>query len=116
MTNAAEPGTVEIALDDGTVLYAALRPGPGRRAGDAGAVSAAVTHSLGEVRRTVRAVGRWARETAQQAGDPDEFEVEFGLDLGVKSGRLIGVLAEASAQAGLVVRLSWKRPDDRDAE
>ncbi|MFD7731248.1 CU044_2847 family protein [Kitasatospora phosalacinea] len=116
MTNAPEPGTVEIALDDGTVLHAALRHGPGRPAGDAGAVSAAVAHSLGEVRRTVRAVGRWARETAQEAGDPDEFEVEFGLELGVKSGRLVGVLAEASGQASLVVRLSWRRPDDRGAE
>ncbi|GAA2108608.1 hypothetical protein GCM10009759_48620 [Kitasatospora saccharophila] len=115
MTNAPVPGTVEIALDDGTVLHAAVRQGPGRPAGDAGAATAAVTHSLGEVRRTVRAVGRWARETAREAGDPDGFEVEFGLTLGVKSGRLIGVLAEASGQASLVVRLSWKRPDDRPA-
>ncbi|WP_051732206.1 CU044_2847 family protein [Kitasatospora phosalacinea] len=116
MTNAPVLDTVEIALEDGTVLHAAVRQGPGRPAGDAGAVSSAVTHGLGEVRRTVRSVGRWARETAREAGDPDEFEVEFGLTLGMKSGRLIGVLAEATGEASLVVRLSWRRPDDRTAE
>lgn len=116
MTYSSAPGTVEIAMEDGSVLHAAVRPGSERAAGDAGAVSATVAHSLGEVRRTVRSVGRWARETAREAGDPDGFEVEFGLTLGMKSGRLIGVLAEASGEASLVVRLSWKRPDDRAAE
>ncbi|MGW4380887.1 CU044_2847 family protein [Kitasatospora sp. NPDC004531] len=116
MAHSAEHDTVEIVLDDGTVLHAAVRAGDRPTAGDAGAVSRAVTHSLGDVRRTVRAVGRWARETARQAGDPDSFEVEFGLTLGVKSGQLISVLAEASGEASLVVRLGWSRPDDSPAE
>lgn len=111
MTNAAGTETVEIVLDDGAVLHAAVRGGAGRAAGDVGAVSAVVSRSLDEVRESVRAVGRWARDTAREAGDPDSFEVEFGLNLGVKSGRLIGVLAEASGEASLVVRLSWSRPD-----
>ncbi|MFJ8438644.1 CU044_2847 family protein [Kitasatospora griseola] len=116
MAYSAEHETMEIVLDDGTVLHAAVRADAERAAGDAGAVSRTVTHSLGEVRRTVRAVGRWARDTAREAGDPDSFEVEFGLTLGLKSGQLISVLAEASGEASLVVRLGWSRPDDRPAE
>ncbi|MFF2041955.1 CU044_2847 family protein [Kitasatospora sp. NPDC058170] len=102
--------TIEIDLGDGEILHAAVRGNrPRRDSGDAGAVSAVARHTLGEVRGTIRSVGRWARDTAAQCGDPSSFEVEFGLTLAVKSGRLIGVLAEAEGEASLVVRLSWDR-------
>jgi hypothetical protein len=58
----------------------------------------------------VRSVGRWAAQTITEggaAGSPDAFEVEFGLKLAVKSGQLLGVIAEAGTEAGLTVRLSW---------
>jgi hypothetical protein len=104
--------TIEIDLGDGAVLHAVVRDDrPRRDSGDAGAVSAAVRHSFKEVRDTIQAVGTWAKETAVNCGDPSGFEVEFGLTLSVKSGQLIGVLAEAGGKASLVVRLSW----DRDA-
>lgn len=79
----------------------------GRRAA---ALGSAVALSLGQVRDTVRSVGRWAAETVTEggaAGSPDAFEVEFGLKLAVKSGQLFGIIAEAGSEAGLTVRLSW---------
>ncbi|MER7753804.1 CU044_2847 family protein [Kitasatospora sp. NPDC097643] len=102
--------TIEIDLGDGETLHAAVRGGrPGRDSGDAGAVSAVARHTFDEVRGTIRSVGRWAKDTAVKCGDPSSFEVEFGLNLTVKAGRLIGVLAEAEGEASLVVRLRWDR-------
>lgn len=81
--------------------------GVGRRVA---ALGSAVALTLDQVRDTVRSVGRWAHETVTEgggAGSPDAFEVEFGLKLAVKSGQLLGVIAEAGSEAGLTVRLSW---------
>jgi hypothetical protein len=102
--------SIEIDLGDGAIVYAAVRGArSGRDSGDAGAVSAVARHTFDEVRGTIRAVGQWARDTGASCGDPSSFEVEFGLTLSVKSGRLVGVLAEAGGEASLVVRLSWDR-------
>jgi hypothetical protein len=72
-------------------------------------VGSAVALTLDQVRGTVQGIGRWAAEsiTQGQAGSPDSFEVEFGLKLAVKSGQLLGIIAEAGSEAGLTVRLSW---------
>ncbi|WP_282205478.1 hypothetical protein [Kitasatospora fiedleri] len=68
MTYSSGPGTVEITMDDGSIVHAAVRAGSRPPRGTRGAVASAVTHSLGEVRRTVRAVGRWpARRPARRA-------------------------------------------------
>jgi hypothetical protein len=90
-------------LDDGPYGDVGVR----RRAAELGS---AVAMTLDQVRGTVRGVGRWAVETVTEgggAGAPDSFEVEFGLKLAVKSGQLLGVIAEAGSEAGLTVRLSW---------
>ncbi|WP_406110868.1 CU044_2847 family protein [Kitasatospora purpeofusca] len=87
--------------------------GGGRRA--ASQVGSAVALTLDQVRSTVQGVGRWAAESIAQgeAGSPDTFEVEFGLKLAVKSGQLLGVIAEAGSAAGLTVRLSWDLAERR---
>ncbi|MEU8580230.1 CU044_2847 family protein [Streptomyces abikoensis] len=101
---------IEIDLGDGVILYAAVRGNrPRRDSGDAGAASIAARHTFEEVRGTIQAVGRWAKDTAANCGDPSWCEVEFGLTLSVRSGRLIGVLAEAGGEASLLVRLGWDR-------
>lgn len=88
--------------------------GLGRRVGELGS---AVALSLEQVRGTVRSVGRWAAETMRDsAGSPDTFEVEFGLKLAVKSGQLLGIIAEAGSEAGLTVRMSWDLAARRAAE
>ncbi|WP_217549983.1 CU044_2847 family protein [Streptomyces sp. GbtcB6] len=118
--------TVSIDLGDGTTVsaevigelqfqqpkggdgdeYGDVRFGAGQRAAQLGS---AVALTLDQVRSTVQGVGRWAADTVAQgaAGSPDAFEVEFGLKLAVKSGQLLGVIAEAGSEAGLTVRLSW---------
>jgi hypothetical protein len=69
-----------------------------------------------QVRGTVRSVGRWAAQTVtESAGSPDSFEVEFGIKLAVKSGHLLGVIAEAGSEAGLTVRMSWDLASRRAA-
>ncbi|MFH9353360.1 CU044_2847 family protein [Kitasatospora sp. NPDC017646] len=72
-------------------------------------LGSAVALSLDQVRGTVQGIGRWAAETIAQgdSGAPDSFEVEFGLKLAVKSGQLLGIIAEAGSEAGLTVKLSW---------
>jgi hypothetical protein len=39
---------------------------------------------------------------------PDEVQVEFGLELALKSGQLVSMLAEAGATASVKVTLAWK--------
>jgi hypothetical protein len=76
----------------------------------------AVAMTMDQVRGTVRNVGRWAAETiTDSAGSPDTFEVEFGLKLAVKSGQLLGVIAEAGSEASLTVRMSWDLASRRAA-
>ncbi|MFB6889720.1 CU044_2847 family protein [Kitasatospora sp. NPDC056327] len=127
--------TVTIDLGDGTTVRAEVigevnfqQPdgGPPKRDfGDArlgggarratGQLGEAVALTLDQVRATVQGVGRWAAESIAQdaAGSPDSFEVEFGLKLAVKSGQLLGVIAEAGGEAGLTVRLSWDLAERR---
>ncbi|MEV6978098.1 CU044_2847 family protein [Kitasatospora sp. NPDC093806] len=87
--------------------------GGGRRA--AAQLGSAVALTLDQVRETVQGVGRWAADSITQgaAGSPDSFEVEFGLKLAVKSGQLLGVIAEAGTEAALTVRLSWDLAERR---
>ncbi|SHM67298.1 CU044_2847 family protein [Actinacidiphila paucisporea] len=115
--------TVTIALDDGSTVEAEIvgevpfqHPDDSGAYDDVGvrsraaAMGSAVTLTLEGVRDTVRSVGRWAAQTITEggaAGSPDSFEVEFGLKLAVKSGQLLGVIAEAGTEAGLTVRMSW---------
>ena len=115
--------TVTIDLGDGSTVQAEVigdvsfrdAGSPGDY-GDVGAghraaaLGSAVALTLTEVRDTVRGIGRWAAETVTAggaAGAPDAFEVEFGLKLAVKSGQLLGIIAEAGTEAGLTIRLSW---------
>jgi hypothetical protein len=124
--------TVTIAVGDGTTVQAEVvgqvpfqRPDEsGGGYGDVGvrsraaAVGSAVTLTLDQVRDTVRSVGRWAAQTVTEggaAGSPDSFEVEFGIKLAVKSGQLLGVIAEAGTEASLTVRLSWDLASRRAA-
>ncbi|MFD7838864.1 CU044_2847 family protein [Streptomyces sp. NPDC059761] len=90
--------------------------GAGQRA--AAHLGSAVALTLDQVRGTVQGIGRWAAESIAQegAGSPDAFEVEFGLKLAVKSGQLLGIIAEAGSEAGLTVRLSWNLADRRERE
>ena len=60
-----------------------------------------------ELSRTVRGLSA----SLHQAVDSllsDEVEVEFGLELALKSGKVISMLAEAGATASVKITLGWK--------
>ncbi|MFD3548210.1 CU044_2847 family protein [Streptomyces sp. NPDC058655] len=105
--------TFEPPAQHGASGYGDVGFGSGQRAAQLGS---AVALTLDQVRGTVQGIGRWAAESITQggAGSPDAFEVEFGLKLAVKSGQLLGIIAEAGSEAGLTVRLSWNLADRRD--
>ncbi|MEV7689143.1 CU044_2847 family protein [Streptomyces bungoensis] len=48
---------------------------------------------------------------------PDEVSVEFGIELTAKAGKVVGLLADGEAKAGITVTLTWNDggPPDPDA-
>jgi hypothetical protein len=48
---------------------------------------------------------------ALQRAKPQRASVEFGIDVGVESGQLTGMLVKGSGSASLTVRLEWESPD-----
>jgi len=40
----------------------------------------------------------------------DELSADFGIELSLQTGRVIGVLAETEAKANVTVHLTWRRP------
>jgi len=98
---------VEIELPDGSTALAeisgaprsgdASRARPRFRLEDAGAqVSGLVSSVLGSVRDAL-------------PDAPDEIGVEFGLKLTVASGAIVSILTEATGEASLVVRATWRK-------
>jgi hypothetical protein len=57
--------------------------------------------------RTVRGMTASLRAAVDDLA-PDEVQVEFGLELALKSGQLISMLAEAGGTASVKVTLAWK--------
>jgi len=47
---------------------------------------------------------------------PDQVQVEFGLELALKTGKLISVLAEGGAAASIKVAVTWGRASARAEE
>ncbi|GAA5015202.1 CU044_2847 family protein [Streptomyces siamensis] len=46
---------------------------------------------------------------------PDEVSVEFGIELSAKAGKVVGLLADGEAKAGITVTLTWNGgPPDLD--
>ncbi len=50
-----------------------------------------------------------------RAVGPDEVSVEFGIELTAKAGKVVGLLADGEAKAGIKVTLTWNSgPPDLD--
>jgi len=96
---------VEVELPDGNVTYVEARlTDPG---GDVAAGHGRYTleDSAKTVVQAADLLLRAIRESLDEA--PSRTEVEFGIKLAIKSGRLVSFLAEAGAEASLAVKLSW---------
>jgi hypothetical protein len=77
--------------------------------GGVGTVGLDEVFSFDGVRDTVTAIGR-GLAGAWDTVKPDEAQVEFGLKLMAKSGKLTGLLVEGGGEASLTVTLMWKTP------
>jgi Trypsin-co-occurring domain 1 len=64
--------------------------------------------NMSGVESTIAGFAEIARKASAKAS-PDSMEFEFGLNLGLESGKLISILAHARSEASLTVRLSWYR-------
>ncbi|MFZ3568220.1 CU044_2847 family protein [Streptomyces sp. BH097] len=102
-----------IALPDGTPVWA-------RISGDAeelglreGELSYSDTGFTDRVEASVESlhalVTGVARSLARplRAVRPDEVSVEFGVELTAKAGKVVGLLADGEAKAGIKVTLTW---------
>lgn len=94
---------VEVVFPDGEVGYAEVEVATD---GDIGARD---RFRLDQVGPQLRRVTRWLLDEVRSAvpGTPDRVGLEFGFKLNAKTGKLVGVLAEASGEASVVVRLEW---------
>nr|WP_237695001.1 CU044_2847 family protein [Streptomyces sp. SID5468] len=73
---------------------------------DVGAMDGVVAR-VQQLRGLIGGVAASVREAAAAAG-PDEVSVEFGVELAVKSGVIVSVLAGGGSKAALNVRLTWR--------
>jgi Trypsin-co-occurring domain 1 len=97
-------GLVQVELPSGQVIWARVSSD-----GPADAAGGRVLHRLDmdELRATVAGVSETVRSALGQLR-PDELNIEFGLELAMKTGKLISVLAEASGTASVKVTLGWQ--------
>ncbi|WP_432134059.1 MULTISPECIES: CU044_2847 family protein [unclassified Streptomyces] len=114
-----------IALPDGTPVWARIsgaeeltaaagQPGEaGRVHGGSGQLSYSDTGFTDRVEASVESLHALitgvARSLAEplRAVRPDEVSVEFGIELTAKAGKVVGLLADGEAKAGITVTLTW---------
>ena len=95
----------QVELPDGSVVYAEVTPVGGTD------VSARDRLRLDQAHDLLRGIGRWALDAVRTAlpERPDEFELEFGMKLGVKGGSAFWILTEATGEASFRVCMRWNR-------
>ncbi|WP_370745950.1 CU044_2847 family protein, partial [Streptomyces sp. LUP30] len=110
-----------IALPDGTPVWARIS-GAGELSAPPGRLSYSDTGFAERVEASVESlhalVTGVARSLAEplRAVRPDEVSVEFGIELTAKAGKVVGLLADGEAKAGITVTLTWNSgPPDLDA-
>ncbi|GAA4463894.1 CU044_2847 family protein [Phytohabitans houttuyneae] len=97
---------VPIELPDGSTIRAEVTtPSAG---GDAGSRRL----SLEDVRGDIVRISQFMSETLKNAlpDPPRRYGVEFGLKLAVETSGLTSILAKATGEASVLVRLEWERP------
>jgi hypothetical protein len=95
----------QVELPDGSVIYAEVTPIGGAD------VSVRDKLRLDQADELLRRVARWALDEVRMAlpERPDEFELEFGMKLGVKGGSAFWILTEASGEASFRICMRWNR-------
>ncbi|MFD3555728.1 CU044_2847 family protein [Streptomyces goshikiensis] len=68
------------------------------------------TYRLDDLTGTLQAVVGSVR-SGLRAAAPDEFSVEFGIELSVKSGLLVSAVTGANGKAAIKVSATWKKAE-----
>lgn len=102
-----------IALPDGTPVWARISGDAEELGVREGELSFSDTGFTDRVEASVESlhalVTGVARSLARplRAVRPDEVSVEFGVELTAKAGKVVGLLADGEAKAGIKVTLTW---------
>ncbi|TKT02727.1 CU044_2847 family protein [Streptomyces lasalocidi] len=101
-----------IALPDGTPVWARIS-GTDELAAPPGQLSFSDTGFTERVEASVESLHALVTGVAHslagplRAVRPDEVSVEFGIELTAKAGKVVGLLADGEAKAGITVTLTW---------
>jgi hypothetical protein len=98
--------TVPIELPDGTAILAEVTT-----TGSGGDASRRRLR-LDDIRGDIARISQFLSESLAEAlpDPPRRYGVEFGLKLGVETTGLTTILAKATGEASVVVKLEWERP------
>ncbi|MET8469522.1 CU044_2847 family protein [Streptomyces sp. NPDC006422] len=108
-----ETRVARIALPDGTPVWARISGSAEELGVRDGELSFSDTGFTDRVEASVESlhalVTGVARSLARplRAVRPDEVSVEFGVELTAKAGKVVGLLADGEAKAGIKVTLTW---------
>ncbi|MEV0220163.1 CU044_2847 family protein [Streptomyces sp. NPDC050704] len=101
-----------IAMPDGTPVWARIS-GAGELVEPGGELSYTDTGFADRVEAQVESLHSVVTSVARslagplRAVRPDEVSVEFGIELTAKAGKVVGLLADGEAKAGITVTLTW---------
>ncbi|MET8446649.1 CU044_2847 family protein [Streptomyces sp. NPDC005209] len=101
-----------VELPDGTPVWARISGAeelavpPGELSYTDTGFAERVEASVESLHSLVTGVARSLAEPLR-AVRPDEVSVEFGIELTAKAGKVVGLLADGEAKAGITVTLTW---------
>ena len=102
-----ESRDVEVELPNGVVAYVRAR----QLGGGAEKVSWPDRFHFDGVSGALEGIAE-AIQSGVAKVNPSKVSVELGLELGIKSGKLVGLIVDGEGQASLTITLEW---DDRRA-
>ena len=100
-----------IELPNGQIIWARITSDGLTDA--AGGTLASVLDS-GELLKSVAGIAETIHNSVVQL-EPDSVGVEFGIELSIRAGKLIGVLADVGGSTSLKISLGWDRSSSASA-
>ncbi|HEX7132795.1 MAG TPA: CU044_2847 family protein [Iamia sp.] len=112
-----EMRSVEVVVADGSSVWVPvleLPPAPGEEVDTAMETSVFDKIDLKDLLEPVERVGASVR-TRMAALKPDKVQLEVGVAVGVRGGRLVSVLVDGKADVSFKLTLEWDLSDPADA-